>query len=51
MLIPFKGESYSKEGGISGKDTEFARWLTREKGVAVIPISVFVDEEYDYKFY
>ena len=24
MLIPFKGESYSKEGGISGKDTEFA---------------------------
>ena len=32
-----------------GKDTEFARWLTREKGVAVIPISVFVEEEYDYK--
>lgn len=24
MLIPFKGESYSKSDGISGKDTEFA---------------------------
>ena len=24
MLIPFQGESYSKQDGISGKDTEFA---------------------------
>lgn len=51
-IIPSKGTyfmlaSYNKISDMG--DQEFARWMTREKGVAVIPISSFYSDATDQK--
>jgi len=42
----FQLARYDKINGMP--DTEFARWLTIEKGVAVIPVSAFMPDDTDY---
>lgn len=51
-LLPCRGTYFqlARYEAISGlPDTEFAQWLTREKGVAVIPVSVFHPDGRDDK--
>ncbi|MDX9707756.1 MAG: aminotransferase class I/II-fold pyridoxal phosphate-dependent enzyme, partial [Azospira sp.] len=49
-LLPCRGTYFqlARYGAISDKpDREFAEWLTREIGVAVIPVSAFYHDGHD----
>ena len=51
-LLPCRGTYFqlARYGHLSDKpDREFAEWLTREVGVAVIPVSVFHADGHDDK--
>ncbi len=51
-MLPCQGSYFALAayGHISGEpDTDYAMWLTREIGVAAIPVSVFYQERTDYK--
>ena len=51
-LLPCRGTYFqlARYDRISAlPDTEFAQWLTREHGVAVIPVSVFYADRHDHR--